>query len=109
MSADRLDGFFRQGKERKKGEVPAFRFHEWPAGFVAELPPDVFKLPGGVVAWLPQPLTPFGLCLAETQLTDAGLKELAGLKSLQSHELVLDEGNGRGPEGIGRTEEPANR
>ena len=48
MSADRLDRFFRQEKEGKKGEVPAFRFSEWPAG---------------VVAKLPQPQTPFSLVI----------------------------------------------
>ena len=40
-------------------------------------------------------------------MTDAGLKELAGLKSLQSLNLRFDEGDGRGAEGAGRTQEPA--
>ena len=48
------------------------------------------------------------LDLAATQVTDAGLKELAGLKSLQSLNLARHEGDGRGAEGTGRTEEPAN-
>ena len=116
MSADQLVLKFREGAEGKKGEVPAFRFPRWTAG---------------VVAKLPQPQTAFGLDVqpdagngrgpegagrieelcnrwtSGTQVTDAGLKELAGLKSLQSLDLRQHEGNGRGPEGTGRTEEPA--
>ena len=38
----------------------------------------------GVLAKLPDPGVPFGLCLNLTKVTDAGLKELAGLKSLQA-------------------------
>ena len=63
----------REGAEGKKGEVPAFRFWKWKAG---------------VMAQLPQPQTAFGLYLTETQVTDAGLKELSGLKSLQSLDLA---------------------
>ena len=38
----------------------------------------------GVLAKMPDPGAPFGLDLNETKMTDAGLKELAGLKSLQA-------------------------
>ena len=41
----------------------------------------------GVLAKMPDPGAPFGLCLNLTKMTDAGLKELAGLKSL--HALFL--------------------
>ena len=40
-------------------------------------------------------------------MTDAGLKELAGLKSLQSLDLREHAGDGRGAEGTGRAEELA--
>ncbi len=40
-------------------------------------------------------------------MTDAGLKELAGLKSLQSLNLAQHAGDGRGAEGTGRAEELA--
>ena len=59
-------------KAGKAGDVPAFRFDPWKDGVVAKLPP---------------PAVPFGLDLAGTQVTDAGLKELAGLKIL--HALYL--------------------
>ena len=47
------------------------------------------------------------LHLGNTKVTDAGLKELAGLKSLQSLDLVGTQGDGRGAEGTGRAEELA--
>ena len=66
------DGFskFVPEKAGKSGDLPAFLF-----AFGQE----------GRLAKLPAPTPAFGLCL--TQMTDAGLKELAGLKSLQA--LVL--------------------
>ena len=51
----------------KPGDVPAFRFRVWQAGRLAKLP---------------APATAFGLYLRGTGVTDTGLKELAGLKSL---------------------------
>jgi internalin A len=48
--------------------VPVFQFSEWEEG---------------VLVKLSDPGAPFGLCLNLTKVTDAGLKELAGLKSLQ--------------------------
>ncbi|MEZ6138939.1 MAG: hypothetical protein R3B84_00065 [Zavarzinella sp.] len=54
------------------GSVPGFVFSTWKEG---------------VIANLPTPETPFGLDLHVTQLTDDGLKELAGLKSLTT--LIL--------------------
>ena len=54
--------------------VPAFSFASWK---------------DGVVAKLPVPAALFGLNLLGTRVTDAGLKELAGLKSL--HTLNLSE------------------
>src|SRR5260370_5763137 len=70
LGADRFGNReFRAGGEGKNGEVPAFLFGVWPAGAVAKLP---------------QPPRAFGLILTGSKVTDAGLKELAGLKSLQS-------------------------
>src|SRR5262249_24957893 len=59
---------FREAAEGKRGEVPAFVFGKWPEG---------------VVGQLPQPQRAFGLVLRATQVTNADLKELAGLKELQ--------------------------
>ena len=73
--------------------MPVFQFSEWEEG---------------VLAKLPDPGAPFGLCLNLTKMTDAGLKELAGLKSLQALYLAETQGNGRGVEGTGRPEELAN-
>jgi hypothetical protein len=50
------------------GALPAFRFVRWQADHPARLP---------------DPATAFGLDLSDTRVTDAGLKELAGLRSLQ--------------------------
>jgi hypothetical protein len=50
---------FRAGSEGKKNEVPAFRFSEWRAG---------------VLSKLPQPQQAFGLSLAQTKVTDTGLR-----------------------------------
>ena len=58
-----------------EGEIRAltvFQFTEWKEG---------------VLAKMPDPGAPFGLCLNGTKMTDAGLKELAGLKSLQALDL----------------------
>jgi hypothetical protein len=63
---------FREGIEGKPGEVPAFQFKTWT---------------DGVVNKLPQPQCAFGLSLWHTQVTDAGLKEFAGLKWLQTLDL----------------------
>ena len=49
--------------------MPVFQFSEWEEG---------------VLAKLPDPGAPFGVCLNLTKVTDAGLKELAGLKSLRA-------------------------
>ena len=54
------------------GAVPAFRIPFWVYRRLAELP---------------VPLVPFGLDLGGTGVTDAGLKELAGFKSLQTLNL----------------------
>ncbi|OWK37783.1 hypothetical protein [Fimbriiglobus ruber] len=51
------------------GAIPAFRFLKWK---------------DGVVGKLPAPEASFGLDLAKTEVTDAGLKELANLKNLAS-------------------------
>jgi hypothetical protein len=67
--------------DSKQAELPAFRFRE----FKAE-----------VVGRLPHPVRAFGLDLTAAKVTDAGLKELVGLKSLQILILgdaeVTDEG-----------------
>ena len=60
-------------KEGKPGDLPAFRFVVWHEGLLAKLP---------------APVTAFGLALYNSQVTDAGLKELAGLKSLQTLDLT---------------------
>ena len=49
------------------GAIPVFQFSEWKEG---------------VLAKLPDPGAAFGLSLNATKVTDAGLKELAGLNSL---------------------------
>ena len=51
--------------------------------------PDIPPLepPAIAPAKLPAPASPFGLSLASTDVTDEGLKELAGLKSLQALDL----------------------
>lgn len=54
------------------GAIPAFRFVKWK---------------DDVVAKLPAPEAPFGLDLSETEVADAGLKQLANLKKLTSLSL----------------------
>ncbi len=58
--------------EGKPGDLPAFRFAVWHDGRLAKLP---------------APAPAFGLKLCTTKVTDAGLKELAGLQSLQALDL----------------------
>src|SRR5271168_624208 len=60
--------FQAQGKGEAEA-IPVFQFSEWKEG---------------VLAKLPDPGVAFGLSLNATQVTDAGLKELARLKSLQA-------------------------
>jgi hypothetical protein len=72
MNMDEHAGFHSRGKdEGQSGEVPAFRFTVWPAG----------------ADNLPQPPRAFGLNHADTQMTDAELKVLAGWESLQALNL----------------------
>lgn len=68
-------GFFVFAEESTglTGAIPAFHFF-----FVWE---------DGVVSKLPVPAAPFGLDLIETKVTDAGVKELVGLKSLHTLNL----------------------
>lgn len=54
-------------EEPEAGAIPAFRFEKWK---------------DDVVAKLPVPETAFGLDLAKSEITDTGLKELAGLKPM---------------------------
>src|SRR5262245_2121566 len=68
-------------KNGRPGDVPAFLFKPWKEG---------------VLPKLPAPESPFGLSLASTQVTDAGLKELAALKSLQSLHLRATQVTGAG-------------
>ena len=72
--------------------VPAFRIKTWR---------------DNMVSGLPAPGRPYGLNLVSAQVTDAGLKELAGLKSLQSLKPCDNQCDGRGAEGVGRAEELA--
>src|SRR5262245_50317493 len=64
-------------------------FHASPAGLTDALPafrprrPEQPELPA-----LPDPKVPFALDLSGTEVTDAGLKELAGLKSLRLLNLI---------------------
>jgi internalin A len=67
---------FRRGAAGKAGEVAAFSLRDWEPGVLGKLPP---------------PGLPFALSLVETQMTDAGLKELAGLKQLQWLDLYSTE------------------
>ncbi len=67
--------------EGKPGDLPAFRFAVWHEGRLA-------KLPG--------PVPVFGLDLYRTQVTDAGLKELAALESLQVLDLGYTQVTGAG-------------
>ena len=65
------------GAQYEAGAIPAFIFLTWQQG---------------VLANLPDPGRAFVLNLFYTKVTDAGLKELAGLKSLQT--LLLTGGDG---------------
>ena len=80
LSPDGLPEFVGE-KAGKPGDLPAFRFTRWQEGCLANLP---------------APEAGFGLSLCSTPATDAGLKELAALKSLQHLNLgdtkVTDEG-----------------
>src|SRR5690242_12665700 len=59
---------FYQGAKRNERDVPAFLVTDWKEG---------------VISKLPRPQCAFGLHLVLTEVTDARLKELAGLKALQ--------------------------
>ena len=63
---------FRKEANGLTDEVSGFQFGVWRDGIVAKLP---------------APAAPFGLNLSGTQVTDAGLKELAGLKNLHTLNL----------------------
>jgi RNA polymerase sigma factor (sigma-70 family) len=65
-------GLFDLGEE-KPGDLPGFLFSEWRQG---------------VLAKLPDPARPFGLWLGGAQVTDAGLKELAGLAGLKNLQML---------------------
>jgi hypothetical protein len=69
----RVDPFdfllFLPSKEGKAGDLPAFRFPSWKEG---------------VLAKLPAPEAAFGLDFTHLPMTDTGLKELTGLKSLRA-------------------------
>jgi hypothetical protein len=54
------------------GDVPAFQLMRWKAGQIGKLP---------------APTAAFGLVLSRAEVTDAALKELAGLKKLQRLDL----------------------
>src|SRR5262245_27026807 len=61
-------------KEGKPGDLPAFSLGGWEPGRLAKLP---------------VPATAFGLDLRFVSVTDAGLKELAGLSGLQTLDLTF--------------------
>ena len=79
---------FVQEQEGKPGYLPAFSF----SGVQAATPDGhvFFKYPlkDGQLAKLPAPATAFGLGLHFTQMTDAGLKELAELKNYKRWTLA---------------------
>src|SRR5947207_13641692 len=54
---------FRVARDGKEGEIPAFKFKEWKPG---------------VIGGLPRPERGFGLSLQYANMTNAGLKDLAG-------------------------------
>src|SRR5258708_755794 len=58
--------------EGKPGDLPTFKFYPWKAGVLAKLSAAT---------------EPFGLDLSHTRITNAGLRELAGLKNLQALSL----------------------
>lgn len=62
--------------EGRAGDLPAFKFRQ---------------LKEHILADLPAPATPFGLDLSFTQVTDAELKGLAGLKNLQTLDLSVSQ------------------
>jgi hypothetical protein len=59
-------------KQGMAGDLPAFKFLSWQDGLFAKLP---------------APTHTFGLDLSHTKVPNAGLKELAGLTTLQTLEL----------------------
>jgi hypothetical protein len=73
-----LDGYFLFVPEEagKPGDLPAFSLAGWEPGRLAKLP---------------VPATAFGLVLRFTPVTDAALKELAGLSGLQTLDLSRTE------------------
>jgi internalin A len=83
---------FSPAKPKDPAALPAFCFR-------------AFKL--GVIARLPAPSTPFAMDLYATNVTDAGLKELAGFKNLQALHLGNTKVTGaslkksRGRKGVG--------
>ncbi|MSQ93286.1 MAG: hypothetical protein EXR98_01880 [Gemmataceae bacterium] len=62
-------------------------FQDKATGLADAVPAFLFSWKDGVVAKLPVPAAPFGLILGGTEVTDAGLKELASLKSLHTLDL----------------------
>ena len=91
---------FVPGQAGKPGDVPAFRFRVWQAGRLAKLPApaaalglDLGGTPQVTDAVLKELAGLKSSCMrldpsGRTEVTDAGLKELAGLKSL--HTLFLN-------------------
>ena len=73
---DRRNGYWQFNTQREELDVarsvPTFKIHAWREGMLAKLP---------------APARAFGLDLSETHVTDAGLKELAGLKQLTTLDL----------------------
>ncbi len=87
---------FLSEKQGVAGAIPAFRFSSWKAGVFAALPapPAAFSLDLSLTRVTDAGMRELAglnglqdLRLALTQVTDAGLKELAGLKSMQALDL----------------------
>jgi hypothetical protein len=78
MGSRRVGGYLLFSDQLKELEsdrtVPAFRFPAWESGRIGKLP---------------VPERGFGLSFRNTLLTDAGVKELAGLKNLASLSLSV--------------------
>jgi RNA polymerase sigma factor (sigma-70 family) len=78
--------FHNDPEDVKPGDLAAFRLFEWKAG---------------VLSKLPAPDQAFGICLGNSNVTDAGLKELARFKQLQMLDISLNKITDAGLKNLG--------